>query len=46
MKGVEQALQDLSEIKNPSALVSLNFCEKQKTHLSGIEKFKNLVNFT
>ena len=46
MKGVEQALQDLSDVKNPSALISLKFCEKETNHLSGIEKFKNLVKST
>ena len=37
--------QELANVKNPSALVSLQFCNKEKEHLPGLEKFKNLVYF-
>ncbi|OMJ91027.1 hypothetical protein SteCoe_6489 [Stentor coeruleus] len=35
--------QDLITVKNPSALVSLQLCNKEKKNLIGIEKFKNLA---
>lgn len=37
--------QDLMTVKNPSALVSLQLCNKEKKNLIGIEKFKNLVKY-
>lgn len=44
MKTNELVFHDLGNVKNPSALVSLQFCNKEKKNLSGIEKFKNLVS--
>lgn len=46
MQGFEQPIQELSNVKSPAALVSLQFCDKEKLQLQGIEKFKNLVSFT
>ena len=46
MKNIDLAGHDLLNIKNPSALLSAKFCNKEKENLAGIEKFKNLVIFT